>query len=109
MTWCARCRVSDTAAPSAEGSGFVSRGAKNVGAHIMGVNAEDELAIPSFRSRIVEGDFAAVDQQNAAVGIKMADDMGLATRQPHPSDLGRGRDADISSGGALRPRNGERQ
>jgi len=66
-----------TAAPSAEGSGFVSRGAKNVGALIMGVNAEDELAIPSFKNRIVEGNFGAVDQQNAAVGIKMADDMGL--------------------------------
>ena len=64
-------------APSAEGSGFVSRGAKNMGAHIIGVDPQDELAIPSFRNRIVEGDFAGIGQQNAAVGIKMADDMGL--------------------------------
>ena len=36
----------DTVAPSAEGSGFVSRGAKNMGAHIIGVDAEDELSDP---------------------------------------------------------------
>ena len=48
-----------------------------MGAHLIGVDPQDELAIPSFRNRIVEGDFAGIGQQNAAVGIKMADDMGL--------------------------------
>lgn len=61
--------------PSVEGSGFVSRGAKSVGAVVIGVMPALQMKVLSLKKRIVEGDFAKIDQQNAAIGIKMAGDM----------------------------------
>ncbi len=65
-------------APAAEGSGFVSRGAKKVGALINGIIPEDQMQVVSIGNRIVEGDFLAVDQQNAAIGEDMARDLGAS-------------------------------
>jgi lipoprotein-releasing system permease protein len=64
-------------APAAEGSGIVGRGAKSLGALIIGVVPEDQMRVTSMRSRVVEGDFDKVDQQNAAIGTKMAEDLGV--------------------------------
>ena len=64
------------AAPMVEGSGFASRGAKKVGAIIDGVIPAQQVRVVSLRNRILEGDFSKVDQQNAAIGVKMADDLG---------------------------------
>jgi lipoprotein-releasing system permease protein len=77
-------------APSAEGSGFVSRGAKNVGAIIIGVNPSEQMKVMSLQNRVVEGDFNAVDAQNAAIGVKLADDIGakLGSRIRLVSDQG---------------------
>lgn len=77
-------------APSAEGSGFVSRGAKNVGAIIIGVVPSEQIKVLSLQNRVVEGDFNAVDSQNAAIGIKLADDIGakLGSRIRLVSDQG---------------------
>lgn len=66
----------DSLAPTAEGSGFAARGAKNIGAVIMGVVPNEQMRVGSLKNRIIEGDFAKVDQQNAAIGVKMADDIG---------------------------------
>ncbi|MHB9038347.1 MAG: ABC transporter permease [Armatimonadota bacterium] len=77
-------------APSAEGSGFVSRGAKNVGAIIIGVVPSEQIRVLSLQNRVVEGDFNNVDQQNAAIGVKLADDIGarLGSRIRLVSDQG---------------------
>lgn len=64
-------------APAVEGDGLVTRGAKTVGARIIGVIPAEQMRVISLRKRIVEGDFLAVDQQNAAIGIKMANDLGV--------------------------------
>ena len=64
------------AAPMVEGSGFAMRGAKKVGAIILGVLPAKQIRVVSLKNRIVEGDFLKVDQQNAAIGVKMADDLG---------------------------------
>ena len=63
-------------APMVEGSGFAMRGAKKVGAIINGVIPAKQIRVVSLKNRIVEGDFLKVDQQNAAIGVKMADDLG---------------------------------
>lgn len=65
-------------APAVQGSGFASRGTKNVGALILGINPDQELQVPAFRNRIVQGDFSKVDHQNAAIGVKMAEDLGAS-------------------------------
>ena len=67
----------EAVAPAVEGSGIVGRGAKNVGATIIGVIPEDQVQVISLRNRVVGGDFMNVDQQNAAIGAKMADDLGV--------------------------------
>jgi len=64
-------------APAVEGDGLVTRGAKTVGARIIGVVPSEQMSVVSLRNRIVEGDFLQVDQQNAAVGVKMASDLGV--------------------------------
>lgn len=67
---------------TAEGSGFASRGAKKVGAILIGVVPEEQSRVISLKNRIVEGNFLAVDQQNAAIGTKMAEDLkaGIGSR-----------------------------
>ncbi|MCE5314450.1 MAG: FtsX-like permease family protein [Armatimonadota bacterium] len=77
-------------APSAEGSGFVSRGAKTVGAMIIGVVPSQQMKVMSLQNRVVEGDFNSVDSQNAAIGVKLADDIGakLGSRIRLVSDQG---------------------
>ena len=67
----------EAVAPAVEGSGIVARGAKNVGATIIGVIPEDQVRVISLENRIIAGDFTKVDQQNAAIGAKMADDLGV--------------------------------
>jgi len=66
----------EAVAPAVEGSGIASRGAKNVGAVIIGVIPERQTEVISMDGRIISGDFAKVGQQNAAIGVKMARDLG---------------------------------
>lgn len=63
-------------APSVQGSGFAGRGAKKVGAVILGVDPRLESSVTSLRKRIIEGDLDQVNQENAAIGSQMADDLG---------------------------------
>lgn len=65
-------------APTVEGSGIVGRGAKSVAAHIIGVNPADQMQVTSLRSRIICGDFTEVNSQNAAIGAKMAEELGVS-------------------------------
>jgi lipoprotein-releasing system permease protein len=65
-------------APSVQGSGFAGRGAKKVGAVILGVVPRMETSVVSLKRRIIEGNFDDVDQQNAAIGSKMAEDLGAS-------------------------------
>lgn len=67
----------DAVAASVVGSGIVGRGAKSMGTDIFGVNPSDQMKITEIRNRIIEGDFNKVDQQNAAIGVKMASDLGV--------------------------------
>jgi len=60
-----------------EGSGFVSRGARNSGAVVIGAVPADQMAVSNMRLRIKEGDFARIDHQNAAIGVKMVDELGV--------------------------------
>lgn len=64
-------------APAVEGDGLVTRGAKTMGARIVGVVPAEQMQVVSLKNRIVEGDFTKVDEQNIAVGVKMADDLGV--------------------------------
>lgn len=66
-----------TVAPSVEGDGFVTRGARTQGARIVGVVPGEQMQLISLKHRIVEGDFMDVDQESVAIGIKMADDLGV--------------------------------
>lgn len=66
-----------TVAPAVEGDGLVMRGAKTVGARIVGVIPAEQMRVVSLKNRIVEGDFTKVDQENVAVGTKMANDLGV--------------------------------
>lgn len=67
----------EAVAPVVEGDGMVTRGAKTVGARIMGVLPEEQTKIVSLKDRIVEGDFLLVNEQNIAIGSKMARDLGV--------------------------------
>ena len=62
--------------PSVAGSGFASRGAKTVGAVVLGIIPSEQMQIISLKTRIAEGNFSEVDQQNVAIGVKMASDLG---------------------------------
>lgn len=64
-------------APAVEGDGLVTRGAKTIGARLVGVIPAKQMQVVSLKSRIVEGDFSAVDSQNIAIGTKMASDLGV--------------------------------
>lgn len=64
-------------APAVEGDGLVTRGAKTIGARVIGIVPSEQLRVISLKNRVVEGDFTKVDAQNAAIGTKMADDLGL--------------------------------
>lgn len=64
-------------APAVEGDGMVMRGAKAMGARIVGVIPAEQVQVVSLKNRIVEGDFSKVDQQNVAIGTKMAADLGV--------------------------------
>ena len=55
----------------------MTRGAKTIGARIVGVIPSEQMRVVSLKHRIVEGDFSKVDGQNIAVGVKMADDLGV--------------------------------
>lgn len=70
------------AAPSVEGTGFASRGSKKIGAMVLGIIPEEQMRVISLRSRVVEGSFAEVDQQNAAIGVRMSEDLnaGIGSR-----------------------------
>lgn len=63
--------------PAVEGDGMVTRGAKTVGARIVGVIPDEQAKVVSLKNRIVEGDFFSVDEQNVAIGNKMANDLGV--------------------------------
>ena len=63
--------------PAVEGDGMVTRGAKTVGARIVGVIPDEQARVVSLKNRIVEGDFFSVDEQNVAIGNKMATDLGV--------------------------------
>ncbi len=63
-------------APSVEGDGLATRGTKTIGARIIGVIPAKQMKVISLKNRIIEGDFTMVGQQNAAIGVKMADDLG---------------------------------
>jgi lipoprotein-releasing system permease protein len=65
-------------APSVQGSGFAGRGAKKVGAIVMGVDPGLESSVISLKRRITAGSFDKVNQQNAAIGSQMAEDLGAA-------------------------------
>lgn len=65
--------------PAVEGDGMITRGAKTIGARIVGIIPESQSEVVSVRKRIVEGDFMAVDEQNVAMGTKMANDLGVGT------------------------------
>jgi lipoprotein-releasing system permease protein len=67
----------EAVAPTVEGSGIVGRGAKKLGVEIFGVNPNDEIKVTAMHNRAVEGDFMKIDQQNAAIGIRMADELGV--------------------------------
>lgn len=73
---------------SVQGSGFVGRGAKKVGAAVVGIVPSQELKVTSLRKHIVEGRFGQVDQKNAAIGVQMAQDLGavIGTRIRITSD-----------------------
>ncbi len=64
-------------APAVEGDGLVTRGAKTIGARVIGIIPSEQVRVVSLKNRVVEGDFTKVDAQNAAIGTKMADDLGL--------------------------------
>ncbi|MCE5197901.1 MAG: ABC transporter permease [Armatimonadota bacterium] len=92
-------RVSDTisqlpgveaVAPTVEGSGFVSRGVKNQGIIIIGILPSEQMRVMSLKNRVLEGDISKVDQQNAAIGVKLADDIGatIGSRIRLTSDAG---------------------
>lgn len=72
-----RMRGVKAVAPAVEGDGLVTRGAKTIGARIVGVVPREQMRVVSLKNRIVEGDFSKVDEQNIAVGVKMADDLGV--------------------------------
>ncbi len=63
-------------AASVEGTGFVGRGAKNVSSVILGIVPTEHAKVASIRNRVIEGHLGKVDQLNAAIGIKMANDLG---------------------------------
>jgi len=67
----------EAAAPSVEGSGIVGRGAKHQSAQIVGVIPEQYVKVLSLKNRVIEGDFLRLDQQDAAIGVKMAYDLGV--------------------------------
>jgi lipoprotein-releasing system permease protein len=59
-----------------QGSGFAGRGAKKVGAVVIGITPRQYARVTSLRKHIVEGRFGEVDQKNAAIGVQMAEDLG---------------------------------
>ena len=63
-------------APASRGAGSLSRGAKSVSSIIVGIVPSQHLKVESLDDRVVEGRMAMVDQLNAAIGIKMAADLG---------------------------------
>lgn len=65
--------------PSVEGDGMVTRGAKTIGARIVGMIPDEQVRVVSLKNRIIEGDFLRVDEQNIAIGSKMANDLGVRT------------------------------
>lgn len=67
----------EAVSPTVEGTGIVSRGAKNLGAMIIGVNPQEHMRVISIANRVMEGTFTDVNQQNCAIGRKMAEDLSL--------------------------------
>lgn len=63
-------------APTAQGGGLAARGVKKIGAFIVGIIPSSQAKVVSIKSRVVEGDINAVDQQNVAIGVKMASELG---------------------------------
>lgn len=67
----------EAVAPTVEGSGIVGRGAKRMGTIIIGIIPKDQMKVTSMKDKVIEGDFNKVDQQNVAIGVKMAQDLGV--------------------------------
>ncbi len=63
--------------PVAEGSGFISRGEKNISVRVRGIDLDRADAIYQIRSRMAEGDFA-VGKSQVLIGVELADELGLA-------------------------------
>lgn len=66
-------------APAVEGDGMITRGAKTVGARVVGIVPEDQCRVVSLQNKVIEGDLMRVDEQNVAIGSEMADDLGIGT------------------------------
>lgn len=62
--------------PVAEGSGFVSRGEKNITIRLRGVDLERADLIYQIRSRLVDGDFT-VGKSQVLIGSELASELGL--------------------------------
>ncbi len=67
--------------PVAEGSGFISKGEKNITVRVRGIDLARADAIYQIRARITEGDFA-VGKSQVLIGVDLADELGLS-----PGDL----------------------
>ncbi len=62
--------------PVAEGSGFISRGEKNISVRIRGIDLDRADLIYQIRDRFVEGDFM-VGKSQVLIGIGLADELEL--------------------------------
>ncbi len=67
--------------PVAEGSGFITRGEKNISVRVRGVELDRADEIYQIRSRMTEGDFA-VGKSQVLIGVELANELGIA-----PGDL----------------------
>lgn len=76
-----RQQIFTAVSPVAEGSGFLSRGEKNVSVRIRGVDLDRANEIYQIRARMVEGDYM-VGKSQVLVGIDLANELDLS-----PGDL----------------------
>ncbi len=67
--------------PVAEGSGFISRGEKNISVRVRGVDPDRADAIYQIRDRITDGEFT-VGKSQVLIGVDLAAELGLS-----PGDL----------------------
>jgi len=76
-----RQKIFTAVSPVAEGSGFLSRGEKNISVRIRGVDLEKADDIYQIRGRMVDGDYM-VGKSQVLVGIDLASELDLS-----PGDL----------------------